>query len=180
MPINYAVEARIHEMLADNGVLEVAHQDFIDEFRAGLFTEQSALAHIKAARTEKPHRWVISGTEDDELFVSAFGPQRTLTAQGEVIKKFGEDRAKEIAAQFGTTLGSTKPGTVPATIKSAANGHDKNPFVGLRDPRTGEIIPEKMKAVESLLKAVGAAKCAAIAKSAGLRLDGTPIPDQYR
>jgi hypothetical protein len=177
MPTNYAVEARIHEMLADNGVLEVAHQDFIDEFRAGLFTEQSALAHIKAARTQKPHRWVISGTEDDELFVSAFGQQRTLTAQGEVIKKFGEDRAKEIAAQFGTTLGSIKPGTVPATNKSA-NGHDKNPFVGLRD-KSGKIVPEKMKAVESLLRGIGSAKTAAIARSAGLRLDGTPIDPKY-
>ncbi len=178
MPINYAVEARIHEMLADNSVLESAHADFIDEYRAGLFTEQSALAHIKATRTEKPHRWIISGTEDDELFVSAFGPQRTLTAQGEVIKKFGGDRAKEIAAQFGTTLGSTKPGTVPATIKST-NGHDKNPFVGLRD-KSGKIVPEKMKAVESLLRGIGSAKTAAIARSAGLRLDGTPIPEQYK
>lgn len=177
MPINYAVEARIHEMLADNGVLEVAHQDFIDEFRAGLFTEQSALAHITRARTEKPHRWIIADTEDDEMFVSAFGPSPSYTRQAEVVKKFGESRAQEVAAQFGTILGG-KPGTIPATIKST-NGHDKNPFVGLRD-KNNQIVPSKRRAVESLLKAVGTAKAAAIARSANLRLDGTPIPEQYR
>ena len=71
-----------------------------------------------------------------------------------------------------------------------ATGHDtskaldknpnfSNPFKTLRDPRTGAIRPEQMKKVESLLKAVGTAKAAAIAKSAGLRLDGTPIPEKY-
>jgi hypothetical protein len=65
--------------------------------------------------------------------------------------------------------------------------HDRssNPFVGLRSNGSGgipagQIVPAKMRAVESLLKAVGTAKAAAIAKSAGLRLDGTPIPEQFR
>jgi hypothetical protein len=68
-----------------------------------------------------------------------------------------------------------------------ANGYDKdaldkskNPFIGLRDPKSGKIVPEKMLKVESLIRAVGTAKSAAIAKSAGLRLDGSPIPEKFR
>jgi hypothetical protein len=64
-----------------------------------------------------------------------------------------------------------------------ANGHDKphdkNPFVGLRD-KSGKIVPSQMRKVESLIRAVGTAKSATIAKSAGLRLDGSPIPEKFR
>lgn len=72
-----------------------------------------------------------------------------------------------------------------ATGRDKSGASDKstnvsNPFKTLRDPRTGAIRPEQMKKVESLLKAVGTAKAAAIAKSAGLRLDGTEIPERYR
>jgi hypothetical protein len=66
------------------------------------------------------------------------------------------------------------------------NGHDKsaplnkstNPFIGLRD-KSGKIDPEKMKKVESFIKAAGARAASAVAKSAGLRLDGTPIPEKF-
>lgn len=65
-----------------------------------------------------------------------------------------------------------------------ANGHDnldksKNPFIDLRD-KSGKIVPAQMQKVESLIRAVGTGKSAAIAKSAGLRLDGSPIPEKYR
>jgi hypothetical protein len=176
---NYAAEGRVREACAIAGVLPSAIEDFVDEFRAHVFDETDMPKHIEATRTTKPQRWTIAGTENKELFVEAFGPTPNMTKQAEVVKLLGESRAAEVAAQFGTKLGTAKPGTVPGHIKSAANGHDKNPFVGLRD-QSGKIVPEKMQRIESLLKAVGAAKCAAIAKSAGLRLDGTPIPDQYR
>lgn len=180
MPLpNYAIEGRIREACAIAGVLPSAIEDFVDEYRAHIFDEAGLAKHIEATRIAKPQRWIISGTEHDALFVEAFGPTPNFSKQGEVVTLLGESRAAEVAAQFGTKLASTKPGVIPERLKSAANGHDKNPFVGLRDA-SGKIVPEKMKAVESLLRAVGTAKCAAIAKSAGLRLDGTPIPEQYR
>jgi hypothetical protein len=176
---NYAAEGRVREACAIAGVLPSAIEDFVDEYRAHVFDETDMAKHIEATRTAKPQRWTIAGTENNELFVEAFGPTPNLTRQVEVVKLLGEFRAAEVAAQFGTTLGTGKPGTIPATIKQS-NGHDsKNPFVGLRD-KSGKIVPEKMRAVESLLRAVGSAKCAAIAKSAGLRLDGTPIPEKFR
>ena len=55
-----------------------------------------------------------------------------------------------------------------------------NPFVNLRDPRTGQINPAQMKKVELFIKAAGAKVAAAVAKSAGLRLDGSPIPNAYK
>ncbi len=60
-------------------------------------------------------------------------------------------------------------------------GGDKstNPFLTLRD-KSGAIVPEQMRKVESMLKALGTAKVAAIARAAGFRLDGTPIPERYR
>jgi hypothetical protein len=62
--------------------------------------------------------------------------------------------------------------------KSKPLDRSSNPFIGLRD-KSGAIRPEQMKKVESLLKAVGTAKAAAIAKSAGLRLDGSQIPEKF-
>jgi hypothetical protein len=61
------------------------------------------------------------------------------------------------------------------------NERDKNtnPFVGLRDPRTGRIVPEKMARVESFIKAAGTKAAASVARSAGLRLDGSPIDPKY-
>jgi hypothetical protein len=177
---NYAAEGRVREACAIAGVLPSAIENFVDEFRAHVFDETDMAKHIEATRTTKPQGWTIAGTEHDALFIEAFGgPTPNLSKQGEVVKLLGESRAAEVAAQFGTKLGTNKPGVIPERLKSAANGHDKNPFVGLRDPRTGQIVPEKMKKVESFLKACGAAKTAALARAVGLRLDGTPIDPNY-
>jgi hypothetical protein len=61
------------------------------------------------------------------------------------------------------------------------NDRDKNtnPFVGLRDPRTGAINPAQMKKVESFTKAAGAKVAAAVARRAGVRLDGSPLDPKY-
>jgi hypothetical protein len=174
MPPNYAAEGRIRQICADNHVLESAIEDFVDEFRTHVFDEKDITAHIAKTRTDKPNRWVINGTESDQLLVDAFGPERTLKAQGEVVKQFGEDRAKEYAAQFNTTLGG-KPGVVPDTLKSKKNGSDTNPFKALRDPRTGKINPAVEKQISSLIVAVGTAKASAIARSAGLSITGLPL-----
>jgi hypothetical protein len=62
---------------------------------------------------------------------------------------------------------------------NGSTDHSTNPFVGLRGA-DGKINPQKMAKVESFIKAAGAKVAAAVAKSAGLRLDGSPIPEQYR
>ena len=66
-----------------------------------------------------------------------------------------------------------------ARDKSKAPDRSTNPFVGLRDARTGAIKPEQMRKVESFIKAAGTKAAAAVARSAGLRLDGSPIDPKF-
>jgi hypothetical protein len=187
-PHNYAVEARIHELLSDAGVLEVAHQDFIDEFRAGHFTEQSAKEHIERSRTEKPHRWVIAGADDNQLYVEAFGPNPNYTSQSRVVKLVGEVRAAEIAARFGTTLGGTKGGTIPADIKTTtavdadASKAPTNPWSAHPanlDAR-GNYNGSATTAQRKLVQGIGVEKAAQIAFSANGAKLGDIRPNQRR
>lgn len=115
---NYVVEGQTRQACANANVLQSAIEDLIVEYQAGIFDHKNIEAHIEQMRTAKPHRWTIAGTENDELFVRAFGPSPTPAAQGEIVKQFGEKRAAEIAASFEAKLGSLKPGTTPATIKA--------------------------------------------------------------
>ena len=61
------------------------------------------------------------------------------------------------------------------------NERDKNtnPFTNLRDPRTGAINPAQMAKVESFLKVAGTKATISLARSAGVRLDGTPLDPKY-
>jgi hypothetical protein len=60
-------------------VLPSAIEDFVDEFRAHVFDETEMAKHIETTRTTKPQRWAIAGTENNELFVAAFGPTPNMT-----------------------------------------------------------------------------------------------------
>lgn len=169
---DYAAEADIRTACDAAGVREVAQDDFIQEFRTGYFDRKGIGEWIAQRRADKPQRWVIAGAENDELYVRAFGPEANLTARGEVVKLVGEKRAAEIAAQFRTTLGSTKPGTVPEHIKTETNG--SNPFQGLRDAQ-GNVDPVKAAKVDSLIKSLGTKKAEAIARSVGRTISGLPL-----
>lgn len=113
-----------------------------------------------------------AGALDPALLASARAGN--LTAKGRMLVALnGDEAALRIAL--------AAKGDVHDQV---ANGHDKpldkstNPFIGLRD-KSGKIVPEKMKKVESFIKAAGTKAAASVAKSAGLRLDGTPIPEKY-
>ncbi|MGD0420213.1 MAG: hypothetical protein ABSA68_11660 [Xanthobacteraceae bacterium] len=149
-------------------MLESAIEDFVDEFRAEKFTRAEIDEHIFKCRTDKPQRWG-GRTENDELYVSAFGPKPNYSQQGEIVRKFGEDRAKEIAAEFGTTLGG-KPGVVPESIKAKPVDEVKIPG-GATNPfsKAGW----NLTAQSRLVVALGEAKASAIAKSVGGHLGMT-------
>jgi hypothetical protein len=110
------------------------------------------------------------------------------TAKGKICLLLGGDN-QDAAARTELLLKTERAKRDGANGADDANRHGQtqaerrttstNPFVGLRD-KSGKIVPEKMKKVESFIKAAGAKAAAAVAKSAGLRLDGTPIPEQYR
>ena len=103
-------------------------------------TERHADAHRKT-RTEKPQRWTIAGTENNELFVRAFGPEPNVTAQGEVVKQLGEyPRGRRSPRNSEPSSAPAKPGTVPAHIKSDST-NASNPFLKLRGAE-GKVDPD--------------------------------------
>ncbi len=96
--------------------------------------------------------------------------QGNKTAEAKLFRQLGGDRDEAGAL---AQLKLLKVGN------DQMNGdHSKNPFVGLRD-KNGKIVEEQMRKVESLLKAVGTKRCAAIAASAGYRLDGTRLGGDF-
>jgi hypothetical protein len=111
---------------------------------------------------------VEHGAPDDADI--ALARSGNLTAKGRVLTALGGDEAalKAALADKGKVVLADKP-----LDKS------KNPFIGLRDPRTGAIRSEQMRKVESFIKAAGTKAAAAVARSAGLRLDGGPIDPKY-
>jgi hypothetical protein len=139
-----------------------ARAHFLDGPFKGLFAVAVAADHANGD----------GDTQVDDADV-ALARAGNITAKGRILRALNGD---DVA--LGKVLAVKRAGDDTTALNG--HGHDKstNPFIGLRD-KSGKIVPEKMKAVESLLRAVGTAKCAAIAKSAGLRLDGTPIPEQY-
>lgn len=176
MTLDYATEAKIREACEAAGVLPVAIEDFYDDFRAFRFGKVDAeiATHIERMKTEKPHRFVMAGTENNELYVKAFGPERNITAQGTVVKLVGEDRAAQIAASFGTTLGG-KSGTVPDSLKKGnGDDHSTNPFLKLRRP-DGTIDPVIAERVAKMAKALPAKKLAGIAAAVGKTVTGLPL-----
>ncbi len=95
-----------------------------------------------------------------------------LLLKAERTKRANGANGVDDANRHGTTLAERR-------LNGSAD-HKTNPFVNLRDPRTGQINPAQMAKVQSFIKAAGAKVAAAVAKSAGLRLDGSPIPDAYK
>jgi hypothetical protein len=170
---DYIGEGEVRQLCAEAGVLETAIEDFVDEYRAHIFERKEIAAHIAKMRTEKPHRWVLAGTENDDLYVEAFGPTPNMTKQVEVVKLVGGTRAAEIAAQFGTKLGTAKPGTVPASIKTDST-NASNPFLRLRRP-DNTVDPAAAAKVDNLIKSLGTRKAEAIAKAVGRTITGLPL-----
>jgi len=99
-----------------------------------------------------------------------------MTAKGRCLLALNGDEAALMAAL------ADKGNLTDSRDKSKALDKSKsatNPFIGLRG-KDGKINPEQMKKVQSFIKAAGSRAAADVARSAGLRLDGSEIPEQYR
>jgi hypothetical protein len=171
---DYAAEADVRAACDRAGVLQSAQDDFIAEFRSHYFKRNEIEKWIESKRADKPQRWVIAGTEDHELFANAFGPVPNYTSQAAVVTKYGEERAAEIAEQFGTKLGG-KPGTVPEGFKTNANGdHTSNPWARLKRA-DGSTDADAATEIDGIIKRLGTVKAAAIARAAGKTITGVPL-----
>jgi len=172
---NFALEGRIKQAAADAGALESALDDFVLDYHAYRFTSEAELPKwIEQCRTEKPHRFAIAGSDEQQLAIDAFGPAPNFTKRAELVRKVGEARAAEIAASFGVTLGSTKGGTIPAHIKTdnKDSGKVDNPWSSHPDnlDKFGKYNATAIGKQARLVRAIGEAKAAGIAKAVGSKL----------
>lgn len=176
---NYAAEGRVADLCADGGVSDI--EIFLEEFRIGLFNEENAKQYIEDCRASRPHRFTVTHDMNDEA-VGAFGPNRTLTAQAAFVRKYGESHAREVAARFGTTIGSLKGGTVPEDVKKQIS--DKNPDASKPtnpwhpshcDAR-GYYTARALTLQANAVKGLGAEKAAALAAVHGAKLGAVKYP----
>lgn len=183
---NYALEALLMEAAEKAGALPSAIQDFALDVQDFRITSASEIpAWIEACKKDKSHRFAIAGTENNELFIRAFA-HGNLSAQGVVVKTLGEDRAREVAAQFGTTLGG-KPGTIPESLKANIPDFDHtkpstNPWSAHPSnlDAQGRYSARAITSQASVVKALGAEKASAIARAAGAKLGDIRPPGKRR
>lgn len=175
---DYVAEAEIRTAAANAGVLAGAIEDFILDFESYKFGRDEIAKYIDECKTTKPHRFAVQSNDDALLFNQAFGAAPNLTAQTRVVKQFGLERAKEVAAMFGTSLGSAKPGTAPDGMKPATPaGGERNPWSSqYADPKTGRYSARAITLQANLVKAIGFQKASEIARAAGARIGDVRPP----
>jgi hypothetical protein len=175
---NYAAEGRIKQVAAENGVRPECLDDIVMNFRAGRFGEAELPAKIKEWKATPDHHYfnIAGEAADKELFVKAFGEVPSITAQGAVLKKYGPERTAQIAAEFGTKIGTGKPGKTPDSFKTNGNGgdHGGNPFNKLRNA-DGTVNKAVEKEIGRMVTVLGKKKCEDIARAAGKTISGLPL-----
>ena len=170
---NYAAEGRVKQVAAENGIRPEALDDVVARFRDHQFTEAELPAKLKEW-SETPDHHFFYWTDDNDLFVQAFGPDLSITARGQVLKKYGAERTAEIAAAFGTTL-TGKAGKVPEGFKHTNGGdYSANPFLKLRRA-DGSVDKQVEKEIGGMIARLGRKKCEDIARAAGKTISGLPL-----
>jgi hypothetical protein len=163
---NYAAEGRIREACAVAGIRSECLEDVIGRYRAGHFNEATLPDKLAEWRATPDHHFFSATQGDTEAeAIASFGPNSNVDAQLAYFKKHGEDKAAQVAKEFGTMLGG-KPGKVPTHYKTpdkSADGIDLPR--GSKNPWSAEAwdIGEQRR----LVRVLGETKAAGIAKSAG-------------
>jgi hypothetical protein len=130
----YLKEAQIHEALQKAEVRETAHDEFIAEFRNGMFTDATLPEWLADRKKNTPHRFVGMGDNDAavELARDAFLHGR-VDAQAQYLKRYGIADATQAAQRYGNPFPALvgKPGKETneqrvANKDKAPKG--KNPF----------------------------------------------------
>ncbi len=176
MTPDYAKEGRVKAICAENGVLADCLDDIALQVRAGRLTEAELPAKIKEWKSNPDHHYFHRGEHDDvALFISAFGEVPNVSDAGRVLKKYGAARTAEIAAEFGTTFTSGRPGKTPDAYKPKNGGdHGGNPFAKLRRS-DGTVDKAVEKEIGGMIARLGRKKCEDIARAAGKTISGLPL-----
>ncbi len=169
---NYASEGRIREACAAAGVRIECLEDVITRYRAGQFNEAELDGKLAEWRGTPGHHF-FSGTQADldAEAVAAFGPDRTLKAQGEFLREHGDARTAEVAALFGTKIGG-KPGTTPDSYKPKKSA-DPNADLPKGSTNPWAAASWSITRQGQIVRALGEVKAAQIAKSANSYIGAT-------
>jgi hypothetical protein len=166
--LNYPIGPIAEDMLQElNTALEAADSDEV---------EQSLMTDWLDAR---PHLKAVAVLVPEDMQETAFGPKCTLAAQGELVRRYGEQAAEVIAARWKTKLGSVKPGIDPKGGIPGNNGEQKkrdetgrNPWSTKMQFKTEEA---RRFAQASFIRAAGTKAAVAMARAAGVTLGGSPL-----
>lgn len=207
--------AAANQIVATHGIIPEARRDAVDYLKSQLVLcddgqllgpgGKTAAELLIAAKDERTHWWPKAQTkeeladESDERILKlaklAFGKNEggvgaRLKAQGDLVRLTSADEAKRIAAQWGTSLGSTERGrnpnkkpksseevyddSVKADDKSAKRPigtatHERNPW-----SRSAWNITKQA----SIYKSLGKAKAEEFARAAGSELFAVSPPSE--
>lgn len=169
---NWAKEAKIHEMLGDAGVKDSAHDEFIIEYRDGLFDEKSLADHVAQKRETAKHRFFDKDEESLHRLAFIGG---NVTAQGRVLLSCNGnvEEANKIAEKYQSKLGQTTPGVDPDAGTGNDKDHSTNPWYGGAaniNPKTGLYTSAAIQKQMATVRSLGVQKATAIASAVGSKL----------
>lgn len=169
---NYYREGQLAQRLAELGCREVEIETYLQADRAGdraldLDAMNSQWAESERTTDATAHRWVGGINSDEQLCREAFGDKPNLTAQGQLVSRYGKAFAEDAAARYGATLGSLKPGIDP-NAKADTKG-ERNPWSAKF--KGGDAAAERIR----IIKTLGTKAAASMASAAGADLAGRPL-----
>lgn len=164
------------------GIINDAHLSLHDAIESA-DSEETIQAYIDDWFKERPHLFRVAYVIPKAMQQAAFGEHCTLKGQGDLIKRYGEAAAAEAARDWGTRLGSTKPGVDPnsnvtvaeakkALAKAQAEAPSRNPWADAYPAKTPA---ERFAAQAGVIKAMGSKAAIRMARSAGKTLAGAPM-----
>ncbi|SHG10471.1 hypothetical protein [Bradyrhizobium erythrophlei] len=146
------------------------HIEGVPVFKVDGRPAQTVIQYDDQLLKDKPHYLYEEHVVDDaDVTFLGDGKKRTLRDAGDFIKKYGEAHYHAVKEQYGcddSLRAGVKPGTAPA---AADRSPGNNPYALGGDPA------KRQERIIGLLKS-NARLAANLAKVAGCRIDGTPIP----
>jgi hypothetical protein len=174
---NYFREGQLGQRLAELGVREIEIETYLVQDRSGDRTLDLDAMNTAWAEAEKktfPQRWLGGQTDEEQLARQACGldgQPPSITAQGQLVLRYGEKQAGEMMDRLGSKLGTTKQGTDPKAAETEKQ-HANNPWAATAanvDPKTGKYTSAAITRQFSTTRAVGLAKAQGIAAAVNSR-----------
>jgi len=180
---NYAMLGRVKQMCVEAGMTLAAAEDIAERVNAGRVSEADVPSVIEQERERNPTYFGVTGPDEYDEQVAAFGPSRTLKAQADFVTKHGAVHAQEVAARFGTTVGALRGGTIPHDVKKQVEarnperGKVSNPWHPSHCDARGCYTPHALTLQANALRGMGEVKAAQLAAVWSARL-GSLRPDR--